>query len=130
MLRDSNGMNGSITNSDTMTTFKRDNTLYNALDIEDLYTLPLPVTPGSDSCGKALLRTDDIKDIIISSVVGSGICGFACHNRPTESNDNKRTDITYYPQDNTKNLAPVIVKIQKKVSHELCMINAIFIKCI
>ncbi|KAG2218860.1 hypothetical protein INT45_011284 [Circinella minor] len=96
----------------------RDNTLCNPLDTEELYTLSLPVTPGSDSSSKALLRTDDIKDIIISSVVGGGICGTAYHNGPTEHNDNKRTDITYYPQDTTKNLAPVIVEIQKKVSHE------------
>ncbi|KAI8079227.1 hypothetical protein BDF21DRAFT_383354 [Thamnidium elegans] len=94
----------------------RDNALCNALDTEDLYTLSLPVIPRSDSCSKALLRTDYIKDIIISSVVGGGICGSAYYNGPTEQNGNKRTDITYYPQDKTKNLASVI--IQKKVTHE------------
>jgi hypothetical protein len=94
-----------------MTTFSRDNTLDNTLDTEDLYTLSLPVIPGSDSCSKALLRTDDMKDIIISSVAGGGICGFAYYNGPIVHNDNKRADITYYPKDNTKNLAPVIVEI-------------------
>ncbi|KAI7848341.1 hypothetical protein BDC45DRAFT_450385 [Circinella umbellata] len=101
-----------------MTTFTRDNPLCNPPDTEELYTLFLPVTPGSDSCSRAVLRIDDIKDIIISSVAGGEICGSAYHNGPTEHNDNRRTDITYYPQDNTKNLALVIVQIQKKVSHE------------
>ncbi|ORE06237.1 hypothetical protein BCV72DRAFT_256425 [Rhizopus microsporus var. microsporus] len=93
-----------------MTIFTCDNTLYNALDTEDLYTF--------NSCSKVLLPTDDIKDIVISSVVGVDICSSAYYNGPTEQNDNKRTDITYYPQDNTKDLVPVIVEIQKKMSHE------------
>lgn len=37
-------------------------------------------------------------------VVGGGICGSAYHDGPTEKNDNKRTDITYYPQDHSSNL--------------------------
>jgi hypothetical protein len=92
-----------------------------------LYTLSLPVTPDSNSCSKTLLRTDEIKDIIISSVVGGSICGSAYYHGPTEHNDNKRSDTMYYPQDNTKNLAPVIVEIQKKISHEFI---TRLIKCI
>ncbi|KAI8060407.1 uncharacterized protein B0P05DRAFT_624775 [Gilbertella persicaria] len=101
-----------------MTAFTRDNALCNALDTEDLYTLSLLVIPGNEFCSKALLRTDYMKDIIINSVVGGGICGSAYYNGPTEQNDNKRTDITCYPQDKTRNLASVIVEIQKKVTHE------------
>ncbi|KAI9483954.1 MAG: hypothetical protein EXX96DRAFT_560282 [Benjaminiella poitrasii] len=101
-----------------MSTSTQDNKLYSALHIEDLYDLSLPVIPRTDSCSKLLFRTEKIKDIIISSVVDDGICGLAYHNGPTEHNDNIKTDITYYPQDSTKNLAPVIVEIQKKVTHE------------
>ncbi|KAI7906398.1 uncharacterized protein BX663DRAFT_558066 [Cokeromyces recurvatus] len=36
---------------------------------------------------------------------------------PTEYNDNIKPDITYYSYGNTKDLAPVIVEIQKKMSH-------------
>ncbi|KAG2221854.1 hypothetical protein INT45_003568 [Circinella minor] len=67
----------------------------NSLDTEDLYTLSLPVPPGTDPCGKVMLRTDDIKNIIISSVVGGGICAIT-----------------------PRFFAPVIVEIQKKVSRE------------
>lgn len=98
----------------TATAFTRDH----ALETEDLYMLSLLVTPGNDFCSKALLRTDYIKDVIINSVVGGGISGPAYYNGPTEQNGNKRTDITYYPQDKTKSLASVIVEIQRKVTHE------------
>lgn len=101
-----------------MATFLHDESFNIASNNEELYALSLPVIPGSDSCSKALFRTDAIKDIVISSVVGGGICGLAYHNGPTEHNDNKRSDITYYPHDNTKSLAPVIVEIQNKVSHK------------
>ncbi|KAI9014362.1 hypothetical protein CLU79DRAFT_870658, partial [Phycomyces nitens] len=56
--------------------------------------------------------------IVDLTISGDGICGLVYHNEPTEHNDNTRADITYYPQDNAKNLAPVIVEIQKKVTHE------------
>lgn len=86
----------------------------NTVKIEDLYSLSLPVVPDTDACSKALLRTDEIKDILISTVVGGGICGSAYLNGPTEHKDNKRSDITYYSKDKTKNLACVAVEIQKK----------------
>lgn len=56
-----------------MTAFTRENALCNSLDTEDLCTLFLAVIPGSDSCSKAFLRTDYMKYIVISSVVGGGI---------------------------------------------------------
>ncbi|CEI88119.1 hypothetical protein RMCBS344292_02519 [Rhizopus microsporus] len=101
-----------------MLTLTRGHTPDNQVASEDLYTLSLPVVPGSDACSKALLRTDEIKNIIISTIIGDGICGSAYYNEPTENNDNRKADIMYYPNDATKNLAPVIVEIQKKVSHE------------
>lgn len=41
------------------------------------YNLSLPVIPGTDACSKALLRTEEVRDIIISSVVGDSINGLA-----------------------------------------------------
>ena len=63
---------------------------------------------------------DIMRDIIIKSVVSNAICGSAYHNAPTEYKDDRKADITYYPNDNAmiKNLAPVIVEIQKTVSHK------------
>ncbi|CEG74944.1 hypothetical protein RMATCC62417_10069 [Rhizopus microsporus] len=99
-----------------MLTLTRDHTPDNQVASEDLYTLSLPVVPGSDACSKALLRADEIKNIIISTIIGDGICGSAYHNGPTEYNDNRKADITYYPNDVTKNLTPVIVNSEKGVA--------------
>ncbi|KAI8642649.1 hypothetical protein BD408DRAFT_329605, partial [Parasitella parasitica] len=84
----------------------------------NIYDLSLPVKPGTDSCSKALFRTEKVEDILISSVVGDSICTLAYYIGPTEHNDNTRSDIVYYPKDNKKNLPFIIVEIQNKVIQE------------
>lgn len=84
------------------------------ISADELYTLSLPFKPGIDKSSKMLLKTDEMKDIIIKSVICGDIIGSTYHSGPTEFNNGKFADITYYPNDSTKNLSSLIVEIQKR----------------
>ncbi|KAG0952875.1 hypothetical protein G6F57_001223 [Rhizopus arrhizus] len=66
-----------------------------------------------------MLRADEIKDIVIKSLVRNGISGDAYTLGPTEQRDGRRVDMLYLPLDKLKeSLAPVLVEVPKKIDKD------------
>ncbi|KAI8330387.1 hypothetical protein BD560DRAFT_429185 [Blakeslea trispora] len=88
------------------------------LTSEELYALTLSATPGKDHFNKTLPRNDEIKNIIIASLLGSTYTGFSYYHAPTEHKDNRRIDIAYYPVTASDNHPPIIMEIQHKITQD------------
>ncbi|KAI8991733.1 hypothetical protein BDF20DRAFT_920734 [Mycotypha africana] len=83
----------------------------------DILSMTLPLRPGSDLFSKNLLRAQNIKNIIITAVIGNGITGEAYTVGANEQNDGRRADIIYLPlKEFARALPPVIIEIQSKVN--------------
>ena len=85
---------------------------------EELCALSLSATLGKDQFSKTLLRNDEIKNIIIKSLLGSNITGSIYHHAPIEHKDDRRIDILYYPTKASDQHPPIIVEIQHKITRE------------
>ncbi|KAG0909085.1 hypothetical protein G6F33_009112 [Rhizopus arrhizus] len=76
----------------------------------NIFTTTLPSRPGYDVFSKETSRADEIKDIIIKSLVRNGISSDAYALGPTEQRDGRRIDILYLLLDKFKeSLPPVII---------------------
>lgn len=63
----------------------------------DILSTPLPLGPGSDLFGKNLLRDENIKNIIITAIIGNGITGDADSIGANEKHDGLQADVIYFP---------------------------------